>query len=307
MLESLFDAGYLLAMTYPISSDETKGSKGQFGSRKVEYDIIHVCRKRLEDAEPVSWAKMRRWVRQEAEQLKQLLEHAHGEELSEEDLLIILRGKSLEFYSRHYGQVYTGDRQVLDVRNALLGINQILDDLRESETAGPRPPEGAEPATRLFLRVFLAKKKVTRDELGKTLRGTGIAPDDLAQWGWVRIVGKEVHPIPSAERFDAFRQRGRTRKVLKSDLDVAHFLIGAAISGGKVNIMDELRGGSFPLRRSVDDVIAWYQETSKDADVRAGAETANTLLKQFRQRRQDQPRDIQRSSFELLEEEDREL
>lgn len=302
VLESLFDADYVLSMTYPIRSDETKGSKGQFGSRKIEYDIIHVCRKRLGEVEPVSWAKMRRWVRQEVSRLKDLLEHAHGKEITESDMLIILRGKSLEFFSRHYGQVYTGDGQVLDVRNALLGINQILDDLRESASSGPRPPEAAEPATRLMLRIFLTNKKVTRDDIGKTLRGTGIAPDDFAQWGWVRIVGKDVYPIPIAERFDAFTQRGRTRKVLKSDLDVAHFLIGAATSGGKVDIMQELRTGNLPLRRSVDEVIGWYQETSKDAEVRTGAATAKTLLTQFRQRRQDLPKDLQLSIFEQLEE-----
>lgn len=48
VLESLFDAGYYLEATYPIRSDETKGD-GQFGSQKVEYDIIHVCRKRTEE------------------------------------------------------------------------------------------------------------------------------------------------------------------------------------------------------------------------------------------------------------------
>jgi adenine-specific DNA methylase len=43
VLESLFDAGFYLEATYPIRSDETKGD-GEFGSRKIEYDIVHVCR-----------------------------------------------------------------------------------------------------------------------------------------------------------------------------------------------------------------------------------------------------------------------
>ena len=48
VLESLFNAGFYLEATYPIRSDETKG-EGEFGSRKIEYDIIHVCRKRMEE------------------------------------------------------------------------------------------------------------------------------------------------------------------------------------------------------------------------------------------------------------------
>jgi len=125
ILKALFDAGYVLVATYPIRSDETKGEKAQFGSQKIEYDVIHVCRKRLNKIEPVSWAKMRRWVKSEATRLKDLLEHAHGKDLPESDLRVILRGKSLEFYSRHYGQVFTGDRQPLGVRDALLGINSL--------------------------------------------------------------------------------------------------------------------------------------------------------------------------------------
>ena len=48
VLESLFEAGFYLEATYPIRGDETKG-EGQFGSQLIEYDIIHVCRKRVEE------------------------------------------------------------------------------------------------------------------------------------------------------------------------------------------------------------------------------------------------------------------
>jgi len=68
VLESLFDAGYYLEATYPIRSDETKG-EGEFGSKTIEYDIIHVCRKRTEEPKPVSWARMRREVLEDVRRL----------------------------------------------------------------------------------------------------------------------------------------------------------------------------------------------------------------------------------------------
>ena len=105
VLESLFDAGFYLAATYPIRSDEIKGS-GEFGSKKIEYDIIHVCRKRREEPSPVSWAKMRREVLRDVRGLKDLLEHHRKEGLPEADLQVIRRGKALEYYSRHYGKVF---------------------------------------------------------------------------------------------------------------------------------------------------------------------------------------------------------
>ncbi len=69
VLESLFDAGYYLEATYPIRSDETKGD-GEFGSKTIEYDIIHVCRKRTVEPTPVSWGRMRREVMADVRQLQ---------------------------------------------------------------------------------------------------------------------------------------------------------------------------------------------------------------------------------------------
>jgi putative DNA methylase len=68
VLESLFEAGFYLEATYPIRSDETKGD-GEFGSKTIEYDIVHVCRKRTEDPTPVSWARMRREVLQDVRRI----------------------------------------------------------------------------------------------------------------------------------------------------------------------------------------------------------------------------------------------
>lgn len=210
VLEALFNAGYLLVATYPIRSDETKGATGAFGSRKIEYDIVHVCRKRLEEPKAVSWARMRRWVKDEVAQLKELLEDSHGKELPESDLLVILRGKALEFYSRHYGQVYTGDGQILSVRDALLGINLLLDDLLagKDENGKHRPPDTAEPSSRLFLRVFQGRRSMARDELHKTLRGTGVSQGDIEARGWIRVVGTLVNVIPLEERFQFFMAPG---------------------------------------------------------------------------------------------------
>ncbi len=305
VLKALFDAGYLLIATYPIRSDETKGEKGTFGSRKIEYDIIHVCRKRLQTPEPVSWARMRRWVKEEAKRLKGLLEHTHGRDLPESDLRVILRGKSLEFYSRHYGQVYTGDGQVLDVRDALLGINLLLDDLIEGPegTGALRPPESAEPASRLYLRVFRSATEIPRDELHKTLRGTGISQPDIEGRGWIRAVGRDVHVTPIRERFAYFTAPGRTRKqILKTDLDQAHFLIGAACHGSNVRIDDELNRGTFKVKKSVDDILKWYALAESDPQIRQAAALAASLVEHWRTRPEAQPAPDQMTLFDTLEE-----
>ncbi|MDD2316833.1 MAG: hypothetical protein PHD57_05745 [Desulfobacterales bacterium] len=302
ILKALFDAGYVLVATYPIRSDETKGESGAFGSRKIEYDIIHVCRKRLNAPGSVSWARMRRWVKEETVRLKDLLEHTHGKTLAESDLRVILRGKSLEFYSRHYGQVFAGDGQALDVRDALLGINQLLDDLLEdtSQTGGLRPPDSAEPASRLYLRLFKNRSEMERDELHKTLRGTGISQGDLEARGWIRVVGRTVHAVPIQERFAFFTERGRNRKVIKTDLDQAHFLIGAAYPNSGLKIDAELNNPNFRIKKSVDEILKWFAEVDIDPANRMAARTAAQLVEHWRTRK-DRPQAVQRTLFDLLD------
>ena len=304
VLKALFEAGYYLIATYPIRSDETKGDNAAFGSKKIEYDVIHVCRKRLSDPEPVSYAKMRKFVREEAGRLKALLETVHGKELPEADLRVILRGKSLEFYSQHYGQVQTGTGEMLGVRDALLGINQMLDDILEDAAAGGglRPPESAEPISRLYLRVFKNIQKTTRDTLHKTLQGSGISQNDLESRGWIKVSGREVDVVSIADRYAMLTKRGLTRKHIKTDLDQTFFLMGMVLA--RKNLINELEFGNLKLKKSVQDILKWFHQTSDDPVTRQAASSVITLMAQFEQDQkakatvQEQP-----SLFDFMDEE----
>ena len=176
VLESLFDAGYYLEATYPIRSDETKGEgakPGTFGSQVIEYDIIHVCRKRTEEPTPVSWGRMRREVIADVRNLQAMLENHAKQGLPSADLQVIRRGKALEYFSRHYAKVYVDFDKTIDVREALVGINQLIDE--DSSRSKDPPPANAEPMTRQFLRIFDGTAEVARDQMQKFLKGSGIA------------------------------------------------------------------------------------------------------------------------------------
>lgn len=289
ILQSLFDAGWLLEATYPIRSDETKGEGGQFGSRKIEYDIIHVCRKRLEDPKPVSWPKMRQWVKAEMSRLRPLLESYKARGLQDADVRVILRGKALEFYSRHYGTVMVsapgGEDVVLSIRDALLGINQLLDEL--SGAPGERPPSIVQPVVYQYLRLFGSKASYSRDEVSKLLRGTAIQPRDFERSGstpWIAEEDKVVTRVPIYARFQKMRQR--SRRELKTELDQAHFLIGAAmpVKDGDtgVNIEKELERETFLIRPGVEALLDWHSKTpagTDEPDVPRAAGVALQLLR----------------------------
>lgn len=289
VLRSLFEAGFYLEATYPIASDEMKGKGGQFGAKGTEYDIIHVCRKRLEEPKPVSWPKMRQWVKAEMSRLRPLLESYKSRGLQDADVRVILRGKALEFYSRHYGKVLVsvpgGEDAVLSIREALSGINQLLDE--SSGQPGQRPPSIVQPVVYQYLRLFGMKVAYGRDEVSKLLRGTAIQQKDFEKTGstpWIVEEDKVVTRVPIYSRFQKMRQR--SRRELKTELDQAHFLIGAGMPVKEgdtgVNIEKELERETFLIRPGVDALLDWHSKTpagTDEPDVPRAAGVALQLLR----------------------------
>lgn len=295
VLRSLFDAGLVLVATYPIRSDESKGENASFGSRKIEFDIIHVCCKRLETPERVSWAKMRRWVQEELKRLHGLLQHYQARSLSEADVRVILRGKALEYYSRHYGQIFTGQDEPLDITQALIGINEILEE--ERLPAADRPPESAEPLSALYLRIFKDTPELPRDEIAKLLKGTGAAPQQFHERGWTADENKMVRIVPVQIRFEQLRKRPRVQ--MKYDLDQVHFLIGAALPGSNVTIREELARETFRLKPSVADILAWVAEREPDRALREAARRAFNLVQTWLAEQRNGSSDGQLPLFDL--------
>lgn len=281
VLESLFEAGFYLEATWPIRSDETKGEgskPGTFGSQKIEYDIVHVCRKRTEDPTPVSWAKMRRQVLQDVRGLKHMLEHHQKAGLPDADLQVIRRGKALEYYSRHYGKVLVDDGRSMSVLEALVGINQLLDE--EAGGIKDPPPVNAEPFTRQFLRLFDGVKELPRDQIQKFLRGTGIAPSDFEARGWCSEEKKIYRLTPPLDLARAWQ--GKHRRGMTSDYDQAAFLIGACFENSGINATDTLSNDNFKPHPALSALLEWFATRGATSEIRNASSRAQTILRSWR-------------------------
>jgi putative DNA methylase len=287
VLESLFDAGFYLQATYPIRSDETKGT-GQFGSKMIEYDIIHVCRKRVEEPTPISWAKLRRQVLHDVNEIKTLLEHHQQDGLPEADLQVIRRGKALEYFSRHYGKVYKGPDAPMTVLEALIGINQLL----EEETSGLKepPPHSAEPFTRMLLRLFDGVAELPRDQIQKFLRGTGSAPSDFESRGWVMESKKVFHLVPPIDL--ARRWIGKQRSDLTTDYDQAMFFVGACIDGSGINASDTLNNPNFRPHPALGALLVWFKTHLADSSSRTAATIASQLYRAWESKNQPKAKEL---------------
>lgn len=274
VLESLFEAGYYLEATYPVRSDESKGENAAYGSKKIEYDIIHVCRKRIEEPKPVSWGRMRREVMADVRQLQAMLENHAKEGLPAADIQVIRRGKALEYFSRHYGKVYVDEGRPIDVRDALIGINQLIDD--DADKGKEPPPINAEPMTRQFLRTFGTSTELKRDQFQKFLRGSITTTDDFVQRGWcseVKKVFTRTSPLDFARDW-----QGKHKRKLTSDLDQALVLIGACVDGSGINAADTLKNENFKPHVALKPLLEWLQKNSPDQTTRNAASRAVSIF-----------------------------
>lgn len=287
VLESLFDAGFYLEATYPIRSDETKG-EGEFGSKKIEYDIIHVCRKRTEEPKPVSWARMRREVLQDVRQLQQLLQNHAKEGLPEADIQVIKRGKALEYFSRHYGKVYVDEGRPISVKDALVGINQLIDET--SGKGNEPPPVTAEPVTRQFLRIFDGTSSQPRDQMQKFLRGSGMAPEEFEQRGWSKEEQKVFHVVSPLDLAQSWV--GRHRRNMTSDYDQAMFLIGACYDGSGINAAETLKNENFRPHPALKALLEWHSRRGAKQEVRNAASRALSIYQNWENTHQDRVKQL---------------
>ena len=271
VLESLFSAGFYLEATYPIRGDESKGDS-QFGSMKVEYDIIHVCRKRVGEPEMISWAKLRRKISDDIQQLKDLLEQHQHDGLPKADLEVIKRGKALEYFSKHYGKVYVERGREFTLPEALSGIRQLIDD----SEGGIVPPVLAEPYTRQFLRIFDQIAVVPRDQMMKFLRGTGTELDVFEKLGWCVEQKKCFHLVSPLEFAQAWR--GKPRKGMSGDLDQALFLIGACYPDSGIRVDETLNNPNFIPHPAVLDLLEWLGNRGGLAEMRRASHLAKQLF-----------------------------
>jgi putative DNA methylase len=278
VLGSLFDAGFYLEATYPIRSDETKGEgakPGTFGSQTIEFDIIHVCRKRIAEPQPISWAKMRREVLREVNQLRTILESHRAEGLPDADLNVIRRGKALEYYSRHYGQVFVDDDRAITLKEALVGINLLLEE--DGERAKDPLPVHAEPLTRQLLRIFQGTTSRDRGEMQKYMRGTGSAPDEFLKLGWCLEKNKVYHlesPLDIAKVW-----KGKQRARMTSDYEQAMVLIGACYADSGISAEGTLNNENFRAHPGLKGLLEWHATQGGNSDIRNAANRAMTLYR----------------------------
>jgi adenine-specific DNA methylase len=187
VLHAVCESGFVIEAVYPVAA-EREESLHLLETESISYDLIHICKKRDGKTAPRErpWASIRQEIRRRARAEIAAIEAGRygSESLSPNDVNIILIGKCLELYSRHYGAVIDHERKNVPLHEALKQIRDIADQMVERERPLPSELDDIDPESRIYLRALCRVKEVKSDEVHKTTRGV-LEPADLIQAGLI--------------------------------------------------------------------------------------------------------------------------
>jgi putative DNA methylase len=164
---------------------------------------------------------------------------------------IILIGKCLELYSKHYGRIvdYKGD--VIPLGEALTSIRMMVEQIVSTQQPLPLELEHIDPVSYIYLTCLCDRKEIKSDEVHKTTRGI-MEPEVLIKAGVIRRGrakrGRTYEVKLPVERYKdltkLFKSKSRSldQLLLFPDLeeakfdnaalvDVLHYLMGLAEAG----------------------------------------------------------------------------
>jgi len=167
VLDAVLQAGFDIKRVWTYHS-ETKGGTHPEG---IRFDTVIVARKRVVEPTEASWASLQDEIVSEVQaELKRLLEN--GVNVSPEDIFVIVMGKALAVYSRHYPKVMRGGKQV-SLEDAIEDIEGLVDEQIDAYY-GMVVPLWLDPVSRIYCQTLAHRPAVTRDALVKVCRTRGI-------------------------------------------------------------------------------------------------------------------------------------
>ena len=218
VLGAVLDAGFYVSALYPVQA-ERDFSLHIRDQEAIEYDAIIVCRKRLGDGR-ISWEQLEDQIHfQAAETLGRLQDGRQG--LSRADVSVIVLGKCLELYSKHYPNVMEGDLRV-QVGEAVVRLWGIIDSLATEEVVS-RLPAGLDEVTKAYAITLAGRREMDFDELNKRLRHRGLSTAAFSDENLIEIAGKTVRLVEPVKRTAYIETRMEQGQLLR-DIDRVHYL-----------------------------------------------------------------------------------
>jgi putative DNA methylase len=279
LLRAVISSGFEIQAVYPVQSD-AETSTHLATTSGISYDLVHVCRKRgpASGGAKRAWATIKADVRREArKEIERLEKDVYGssKNLSPADKLIVLIGKCLQLYSRHYNAVVDDKDRVIPLSEALKDIRMLVDQLVSKEHPLPTELEDIDRPSYVYLTALSEKREIKSDDVHKATREL-IEVDDLLEAGLMKRGragrGRTFEVKTPTERFSSLLEKFKDDAPVSQSLpfddqppttgngaslfiDRLHFLIGLAEGKESLRPWIERWRGEIPQIRAACEYL----------------------------------------------------
>jgi len=219
ILQALIQSGFTIAGAYPVQS-EMPNNPHISDLDNAEYDILIFANKERTNEE-ITLTELRQNLFFELQDIIAEEQERH-DDLGQADLGVILRGKCMYYYSKHYPNVYSEGEQV-DIDTALDTVDSVIEQILEGSV---NLPQSIDPLTQSYA-AFYQRGMEGYDELNKHLLAKNLNVSDLEDEKLVKGSRDRKEPVTADERINyiegKLNQNGKGSDSLL-DIDKVHYL-----------------------------------------------------------------------------------
>jgi adenine-specific DNA methylase len=221
ILEAIIQSGFTVAGAYPVQS-ELPTSANIRELDNAEYDILIFANKDETDEE-LTISELQDDLYFEIQDMIEEERKRHSN-LSPADLGVVLRGKCMYYYSKHYPNVFSEGEQVT-VEEALDTVDSVIEQVIEGTVD---LPPSIDQLSRSYAGL-VDRGPESYDDLNKQLMSKGLNVRDLEEEQLVEGPRKQKQPVPGEDRTDHIENKlkghgpGNNGEDLL-DIDEVHYL-----------------------------------------------------------------------------------
>jgi adenine-specific DNA methylase len=192
ILEALIRSGFTITGAYPVQS-EMPNNPHISDLDNAEYDILVYANKEQADEE-ITLTELRQNLFFELQDMAAEERERH-EDLSKADLGVILRGKCMYYYSRHYPNVYSEGEQA-GIDEALETVDSIIEQVLEGSV---NLPASIDPLSEAYA-AFIQRGSEDYDQLNKQLLAKNLNVSDMEDENLVEGPRDRKEPVSADAR-----------------------------------------------------------------------------------------------------------
>ncbi|MDS0284041.1 DUF1156 domain-containing protein [Halomicroarcula sp. S3CR25-11] len=192
ILESLIKSGFTIAGAYPVQSEKSNSTHIS-DLDNAEYDILIFANKERA-SEQTTLSQLRQDLFFKLQDMIAEEQERH-QNLSQADLGVILRGKCMYYYSKHYPNIYS-DGEPVGIDEALDTVDSVIEQIVESTV---NLPSSIDTLTQSYA-AFLQRGWEDYDDLNKHLLAKNLNVSDLEDEKLVEGPRDKKEPVSADAR-----------------------------------------------------------------------------------------------------------